>query len=221
MGNFKDAQAFVSTAYFTVSSISLFLVITFLVMNQYINWTEIFNTSPSLRDELTLLLPIIFVFFSLQLVFKLVVSIYQANQHHSIQVKTQFFTQLLSLLVIYFLIKTGQGSLLLFGCVFSALPVLILIMLNIYGFRYPLKLYKPRYSFWKNEYFKEITELGFKFFILQAASLVLFSTDNMIISHLFGPKEVVPYNIASKYFSIVTIVYTIILAKYGCLCPLL
>ena len=44
--------------------------------------------------------------------------------------------------------------------------------------------------------------------------MVLFSTDNFIISKLFGPEEVVPYNIAFKYFSIITMVYSILLTPY-------
>ena len=41
------------------------------------------------------------------------------------------------------------------------------------------------------------------------------STDNIIITQLFGPAEVTPYNVAFKYFSVITMVFiTIILAPY-------
>ena len=56
--------------------------------------------------------------------------------------------------------------------------------------------------------------MGFQFFIIQIAVLVLLTTDNFIISQVFGPEEVVPYHIAFKYFSIVTIGYSIIVAPY-------
>jgi O-antigen/teichoic acid export membrane protein len=214
LGNFKEAQAFVSTAYFTISSISLLIVIIFFGLNQFINWAQLFNANTNLQEELSLLLPIVFTFFGLQLVFKLIISIYQANQNHSIQGKIQFFGQSLSLLAIYLLTKTDQSSLLLFGSIFSALPVLILIMINLYAFKTNLKIFKPKYSLCKKEHLKEITGLGFKFFVLQIAALVLFSTDNFIISKLFSPKEVVPYNIAFKYFSIVTMGYSIIIIPY-------
>ena len=214
LGNHEKAKAFVSTAYLTISAISCLLIIIFLIINQFIDWTIIFNTSPSLKEDLAFLLPIVFLFFTIQLVLKLVISIYQGNQHHSIQAKTQFFVQLLSLLAIYFLIKRGNSSLLLFGSVISALPVLILLIVNIIGFTEPLKHYRPKYSLWRSEYFKEIAGLGLKFFVLQVASLVLFTTDNIIISQLFGPDKVVPYHVAHKYFSIISIGYAIILTPY-------
>ncbi len=214
LGNYKDAQAFVSTAYYTIGSISVLLVIVFFGLNQFIDWAQLFNANASLQAELSLLLPIIFAFFGLQLVVKLITSIYQADQNHSIEGKIQFFGQALSLLAIWGLTKTDHSSLLIFGSIFSALPVLILIGMNIFAFNTTFKEFKPKFSLWEKEYLKEITGLGFKFFVVQIAAMVLFSTDNFIISKLFGPEEVVPYNIAFKYFSIVTMAYSIIITPY-------
>ena len=214
LGNNQKAQAMVSTAYYTIGSISLGIFVVFLFLNTYINWTNVFNTSNLLEPELSKLLPIIFSFFALQLVVKLITSIYQADQHHSIQIKIEFFGQLLSLLAIWLITKTTDSSLLIFGTLFSALPVLLLSGLNIFAFRTRFKDFRPRFSLWKKEYLREITGLGFRFFIVQIAALVLFSTDNFIISKLFGPEEVVPYNIAFKYFSIVIMAYTIIITPF-------
>lgn len=214
LGNYKDAQAFVSTAYFTIGSIGLLIVIVFFLVNQFIDWAQLFNADEGLKGELSLLLPIIFAFFGLQLVVKLITSIYLADQNHSVQVKIQFFGQVLSLLAIWILAKTNQNSLLIFGSIFSALPVLLLVGLNFFAFKTTYKDFKPKFSLWKNEYLSEITGLGFKFFLVQIATMVLFSSDNFIISKLFGPEEVVPYNIAFKYFSILTMAYTIIITPY-------
>jgi O-antigen/teichoic acid export membrane protein len=213
-GNYIRAQAFVSTAYFTIGSISLLIVFIFCGISHYIDWTEIFNTSSGLKEELSILLPVIFAFFGIQLVLKLITSIYLADQNHSIQGKIQFFGQFLSLLIIWLLTKTNHSSLLIFGSIFSALPVAILIVLNLLAFKTDFKAFKPRFSLWRIEYLKEITGLGFRFFVIQIAVLVLFSTDNFIITKLFGPEEVVPYNIAFKYFSIVTISYSVIIAPF-------
>jgi O-antigen/teichoic acid export membrane protein len=56
--------------------------------------------------------------------------------------------------------------------------------------------------------------LGMRFFIIQMAGVIVYSTDNMIITQLYGPAEVVPYNIAFKYLSIITIGYSIIVTPY-------
>jgi O-antigen/teichoic acid export membrane protein len=56
--------------------------------------------------------------------------------------------------------------------------------------------------------------LGFKFFLLQGAALVVFMTDNLIISHISDPDQVPPYNIAYRYFSVLLMLFTILSTPY-------
>lgn len=53
--------------------------------------------------------------------------------------------------------------------------------------------------------------LGIKFFVIQMAAVILYQTSNLIIAHLFGPEQVTPYNIAYKYFSVITMAFSIIM----------
>ena len=45
-----------------------------------------------------------------------------------------------------------------------------------------------------------IYSLGFKYMLIQVGMLFLFSSDNYILAYFFGPKEIVPYEIVTKYF---------------------
>jgi O-antigen/teichoic acid export membrane protein len=56
--------------------------------------------------------------------------------------------------------------------------------------------------------------IGSKFFVIQLSLLILFSTDNIIISQLFSPAEVVPYEVARKYFSLLLHIFLIIATPY-------
>ncbi len=213
-GNLKLAKAYISSAYYTITSVSLLLFLVFFTFNGFINWTKVFNTSSELSSDLFILMPIIVGFFCLQLITKLIISIYLADQNHSIQVKVHFFTQVLSLIIIWLLTKTSQSSLYIFGVIFSSLPVIILLALNLFAFSNRFKSLKPTLSLWKKSYVKDIMGLGINFFVIQIAAVILFSTDNFIISKIFGPEEVVPYNLAFKYFSIVTMGYSILVNPY-------
>ncbi|GAA4268741.1 O-antigen export protein [Hyunsoonleella aestuarii] len=214
VGDFRLARAYVSSAYFTILAISLFLFLFFLLINNFIDWTLVFNTSSGLQVELSILMPIVTGCFCLQLVVKLIGNIYLASQNHSIQVKIHFFTQILSLIIIWILIKTTTSSLLIFGAIFSIIPVLVLLGLNIIGFSKKYIELRPTFSLWRYKYLKDIMGIGFEFFIIQISGIMLFATDNFIISNLFSPEEVVPYNVAFKYFSIPTMIFTIILTPY-------
>jgi O-antigen/teichoic acid export membrane protein len=52
--------------------------------------------------------------------------------------------------------------------------------------------------------------LGFTFFVLQGAALVVFMTDNLIISRVLGPEEVPAYNIAFRYFNLASVFFGLV-----------
>ena len=58
---------------------------------------------------------------------------------------------------------------------------------------------------------RDILSLGGKFFLIQIAGIVMFQSANIIISQLSSPQDVTVYNVVYKYFSVVTMVFNIIL----------
>lgn len=213
-GDLTLARAYVSCAYFTIGSVCLLLVFVFFGLNFFIDWTRVLNTDASLQKQLSILMPIVFAFFCLQMVVKLITTIYTADQQHSMQGKINFYTSAGSLLAIWFMTQTMESSLLLFGIIFSVLPVLILLGLNLFAFSKRYNNYRPSLSLWKREYLNDIFGLGMKFFIIQISGIILFSTDNIIITQLFGPEKVVPFNIAFKYISVSNMVVSMVLTPY-------
>lgn len=214
LGDLNLVKAYVSTAYFTIGIICFILIIFFFGFNFFIDWSKAFNTSNSSQKSLNLLMPVVFACFCLQLVLKLITTIYTADQHHSMQGKINLYISLSSLLAVWLMTNFANSSLLIFGIVFSFLPVVILTALNLFAFNGIYRRYKPAFQLWKVKYLKDIFGLGISFFIIQIAGIILFSTDNIIITQIYGPAEVVPFNIAFKYLSISNMVISIILTPY-------
>lgn len=208
------AKAYISSAYYSIAIISCFLFILFFIVNFFINWTKVFNTDNSLGPDLSIIMLFVFGNFSLQFVVKLITIIYTADQRPSLQGLIVLLTQGASLISIFLLNKYFTSSLLTFSIIFSSIPVIILLGFNFYSFNNRYKDLKPTISLFKIKYIKDIVGLGLKFFVIQIAALVLFSTDNIIITQLFGPAEVTPYNIAYKYFSVITMGFSIIVTPF-------
>ena len=168
------ARGYVSSAYYTIGLVCLCLLLVFIILNIFIDWTRFFNVSSSLKRDLSILMPTVFGFFCLQLVVKLISTIYTADQRHSVEGKINFFTQAGSLFLIWIMTKTSDSSLLTFGIIFSAFPVILLLSLNIIAFNNRYKFYKPSIRLWKKKYLKDIFGLGVKFFIIQISGIILF-----------------------------------------------
>ena len=61
---------------------------------------------------------------------------------------------------------------------------------------------------------KDIGGLGIKFFIAQIATLILFTTDNLIISNLFGPEQVTVYSTANKVFTVIISLFVALVVPF-------
>lgn len=211
---FIKARGYVSTAYFSILCISIIIFFFLTLASFYLDWNIIFNTLSIEKEKFNYIMFIVFFCFSSRLVLKLIVSIHTANQNHSIQNKLDFLNSISSLIIIYLYSILNNGSLIFYASISSIIPIVSLSTLTYFSFNKKFLFLKPSYSLFKSKYLKDIFGLGFYFFIIQIAGVILFSTDNIIISQIFDPSEVVPYNISFKYFNISIILLTIVLNPY-------
>ena len=203
------ARTYISTTYAIVSIISVALFIIFFIVNQFLDWGKILNTSTDLV-ELEKLVFIVFSVFCLQFIIKLINVVFIADQRPAMSGLINTIGSLFSLITVVILMKTTQGSLLYLGASFSIINLVVPLLAGVWFFNTSYKKYKPSLKHVDFSHLKELMSLGLRFFVMQGAALVVFMTDNIIISQISGPQDVTPYNIAYKYFGIVTMVFTII-----------
>lgn len=215
IGNSKDLQGYVSTAYFTVLLVSLTLILLFFIANNFVDWSVFLGISGKYTYELNLLVPLLFLFLCIQLFLKLITSIYLGDQLGSVPNAVHFFTQLFTIIGILSLVYCFKyDDFLGFGILLGAIPLMVLLVLNLYSFTKNYNEVLPRLKYWNKKYLNDIFGLGAKFFILQISVIVLFTTDNFIITRLFGASSVVPYNISFKYFGLMSQVQLVLLTPY-------
>ncbi|MBN1187517.1 MAG: LPS biosynthesis flippase [Bacteroidales bacterium] len=208
------ARIYVSTTYAILSIIIGTVLIIFLFINPFLNWSKILNTPVDMSGELSILALIVFTFFCIQFILQLITTILTANQEPA---KASFFNLLgsiFSLSVIFILTKTTKGNLIYLGTTLGLSPVLVLAASSLWYFNHEYKKYAPSIRYVKFSYARDLMTLGFKFFIIQVASIVIYQTSNIIIAQLFGPTQVTPFNIAYKYFGVITIGFGIVMIPF-------
>lgn len=212
INNKSLAKSYVSTTYFIIFLIVFCLLFLFLLLNPLINWIKILNSPVEYAKEINYLVFFIFIFFIIQFVVKLITTILTADQKPAYTDLFNFISNIISLIIVLILKKVTEGSILYLGICLSATPVFVLTIATIYFFSRGYKEFIPNYKFIELRYIKDLTSLGMKFFLIQISFIIIFSTNNLIITQIFGPSKVTPYNIAYKYFSIITMVFTIVLS---------
>ena len=213
-GDDKLVKTYVSTTYAIVTSIMFILFTLFLIVNKFLDWTKILNTPSSMKTDINNMVIVVFIFFCLRFVTKLLTNILLADQKSGIRDSLDLISKLMNLGLIFLLLKTTEGSLFKLGFVYSVTPVFVLIIASFFFFTKYYSAYVPSIKYIDFKYSKDLMKLGFDFFIIQIAAVIIYSTDNMIITQLFGPAEVTPYNIAYKYFGMAMMGFIIIVAPF-------
>lgn len=204
------ARVYVSSTYAVISLISLVAMFSFLVINPFLDWTIILNTPRDMFSELKTLASVVFIIFCVQFVLQLLLTILIANQEPA---KSSFISLLgstLALILVIGLETLSPGSLIYLALALGLAPVLVLLISSILLFRRSYRSYTPKLRFVRLYDAKALLNLGIKFFVIQISALVLFQTDNVIITQLFGPAEVSTFNIAYKLFSVIILAFMII-----------
>jgi O-antigen/teichoic acid export membrane protein len=210
----EQARTYISTSYAIMTIIIGIVFVVFSFVFPYINWSSILNTPAELSSEINQLIFIVFSFFCLQFIIKLIGMILKADQRSALSGGINTFASLLSLIIIYVLAQTTNGSILWLSIGISSANIIAPLIATIWYFSTDYKHLIPSLKYVKLNCAKDLMGLGFMFFIMQFAALILFSTDSFIIEQLYGPEEVTPYNIAFRYFSLITMGFTIITTPF-------
>ncbi|MCF8274250.1 MAG: polysaccharide biosynthesis protein [Flavobacteriaceae bacterium] len=209
-GDFEKARIYVSTTYAVLTLIFLGVWLLFFVVNFFVDWSKILNAPQELAQELSTLALIVFSFFCLQIVLKTINTVIIADQKPA---KAAFFDmlgQLIALVTIFILTKTTQGSLIYLGLGLGSAPIIMLMVSSFVFYTKPYKYFAPSLKFVQFTYAKDILGLGIKFFVIQFSAIFFMQSTNIIISQILSSEQVTVYNIAYKYFFVVTTIANII-----------
>ena len=211
-GDKNSARMYLSTAYAMLGIIMGSACILFFIINHYLNWPSILNVNQKNALELGKVTTIIFGSFCLQLVVKLISAVLLADQKTAVTGALNTICSLLSLVVIYILTKTTSGSLVYLAITVGVINIVVPLIASFIFYKTYYKDYIPSFKYVNFKSAKNLMNVGLMFFLFQSTAIIVVATDNIIISRMFGAAEVTPYNIAFKYFTPITLLFTIISA---------
>ncbi len=213
-GDVELAKTYVSTTYAVLTLIVAGVLLLFMAINPFLNWAAILNAPSSQAADLQTIGLIVLSCFCVQMVLQLMATIVIANQQPAIASFVTFSGNFISLVVIFLLTRSTNGNLLHLGLTFSASPVVAYTLASIWLFTGRYRQFRPSFKYVKFSYARNLMSLGLKFFILQIGAVILFQTNNIIISQLFGPAQVTSYNVAFKYFGSAFMFFGIIVSPF-------
>lgn len=211
-GDHEKARIYVSTTFFMLIFIIVVVYAVLAIGVNYIDWYKLLNVSEDYVGNLIQVVQVSLLFFCINFVLKFVGNVYQALQLPAFNYLISFSGHLLSLIVIFIFTKlVVPGTLFWVAAIYSIAPPLVYLIAYPITFKKLYPYLSPSFRFFKKDYLKSLLSLSVVFFVLQIASIVLFALSNLLISNMFGPDQVTPYNIAYRYFSLVPMVFNMLI----------
>lgn len=214
LNNYNLAKTLISTTFCLLTIIIIVLSFVYGVINIFLDWNDILNTKENPIKDLNEIILIVFSLCCLQFVLKVVGVVFQSYQMPMVNDFIVFLGQFFSLIYIYILTLTYSSN---FNFAFltigyALIPNLVLFVFLPYTFLKKYPQLCPSIKLIDFKYGKSLMNMGWQFFLLQIACLVLYQSSNILIARLFSPAEVTPYNISFKYINISYMIFSIVMA---------
>lgn len=205
------AKEYIATSYFFVAIISfIFFMVAYLTLES-INFSKLLNIGYIENSELNKILLINIGFVCINFIFSLCNNIFFGSQKAYLTSINAIVGQILNFLFLIGLFYLKENSIILLSLSHGMSIFISHICLTVFYFYKNSSLI---FSFKdvNPERARSIFGIGMKIFLVQIAGLIIFSTDNFIITRYAGIENVAVYNITNKLFGIPAIFMGLITA---------
>ncbi|GAB4039721.1 lipopolysaccharide biosynthesis protein [Spirosoma jeollabukense] len=209
-GKIDEAKSYISTTYVALAVVSSLLFCLLFIINPFVNWHLVLNIPVNELTNIQAITLIVIGCFCIQFVVQTITIVLTATHQSAKASLISLLSQFVVLIIIFILSRHQTGSLLTLVTVLAGVPLLTLLVATIYLYRHSLNYIAPTLKKVDLKMAKGLLKTGGVFFAIQIGALVLFQTDNIIITQVLGPAHVTTFNISYKLFSVITMGFTII-----------
>ncbi|WP_288479658.1 oligosaccharide flippase family protein [uncultured Clostridium sp.] len=209
--NIKKLKGYVTNAYIYLTIISIIILLISIIIICSINLNDIFKNSSVSNREILISFIIIIFSFCLNLILGISSSI--AFGIHKSSIVNLFFiiNNILILLGVWCLKIFTVPNIIYIALVYFFSNTITNLIFTAYIFKDKNLL--PSIKYINRNEGRELISTGLGYLILQIASIILFSTDNFIISAFIGINQVTEYSLVYKLFQIVSTLFSILLVQ--------
>ena len=209
-GECERTRSLISSTFAMLTCIIIPVLLILLLLIAISNPYMVFNADPSKVVQLDQVLMVTVTLVCTSFIFKVIGNFYMGMQLPAVSNLLIALGQTLALIGTYIVLYSGSHSMMLIALVNTAAPLLVYLLAYPYTFFYKYPQLRPSFSLIDFKEAKAVINMGVQFFIMQISSVILFMTSNLLISKMFTPALVTPYQITYRYFSLMLVAFTVI-----------
>lgn len=212
--DYEKAKEAISSAIGMLIFLIIPITIVLCLFIQQADIYEVLNIDPKLVPDLKNVLMVSIILVCSAFILKFIGTFYLGLQLPFVNNLLVTCGQTLALITTIFMYYAGMHSLMLITLANTIPPLLVYIFSYHYTFFQRYSFLRPSCHAFSLRSAKDLCLVGIQFFFIQIAGGILFLSSNVLISRLFNPAQITPYQITYRYFSIILLVFTIISTPY-------
>ena len=201
-----SAKITISSGFFSISIVSILLIVIGIVGISFIDLNCLFNVSSDLLSARTLRIASIAIFIAIMLRFMLtfVGSIFYSLQKSAFNNLLNLVVHVLQLVyVLVFHFQNLEDALISLAVSYVFITNLPMIIAGLYVFAKPLKNCRPSIAFINIQRVKQIVGIGTVFFTSQILYMIIVNTNEFLVTKLYGASYTAEYSFYYKVTNIV------------------
>lgn len=208
--NYDKIKKYIITSYFFVTILSLIIFCLIYISFKILNLNILLKVNFFNRNELSFLMIINVGFVCFNFILSLCNNIFIGSQKMYLSGLNNVLSQILNFIFIGVLYLKKEKSIFYLSISYGISISISHIIFTIFYFN-KNKILIPKISDVSLDKLHGILNIGGKIFVIQIAGLIIFSTDNFIITNFLGPEMITEYSVVYKFFSIPFIAINLIL----------
>lgn len=208
------ARSVISSAYAMLTLIMIPIVILLLILIKASDIYSFFNVSTGAIAHLDSILIVTSILVCTSFIFKLIGNFYMGIQLPAVSNLLTACGQTLTFIFTYLVYLSDSHSMMHIALANTLSPLIIYSLAFLYSFYCKYPHLRPSIRLVNLRQAKMVMGIGTKFFLIQISGVILFMSSNILISNLFSPSMVTPYQICFRYFSLLLAIFTVICMPY-------
>lgn len=205
-----ESRKLVSSAYAFIAIIMICITLIFAAFSSFVNWNRVFGVEHA-TENLAAIIRISVSFISVNFVLSICKNVLYALQKASIVSIMELSVQVINLFGVLFVKHLFDGNLFVMAVIYGLSMAIVNITASFLTY-IRNKNVRPNIHYLDLYTGKSLTNLGIQFFIIQICALILFTTDSLMISFLYGAVNVTPYSTVNKLFNAIIGIYAALLS---------
>lgn len=204
-----ESRKLVSSAYAVIAVIMTAVTIVFCAVASVADWERIFGVT-GIDENIAGVVCTSVILVAANFIISICKNVLYAIQKAGSVSVMELIVQILNLSGVLVATRIVKSNLLVMALIYGLSMLVVNFVASIIIYRNNREVC-PAVSCVDYQVGKSITNLGLQFFIIQICGLVLFTTDSLIISSMYGAANVTPYATVNKLFNVIIGIYSALL----------